>query len=188
MDSLLGGVVRWVIQAQSLPLAAAVSFLIGFGTSSLSPPVVPFAPLAPHPRSELPPHHLFSSPVVEPKSNGPVIPSLAESKLAALSVLHVLNSRTRIRDDRPFIQSIGNLATLTLNGGEGSGEAGGRSADSKRSDGGAGRQVEVHELEVEIGRRERGAGTAADDLSLAGSLREDEDEEKGAPGRSSASG
>ena len=49
---------------------------------------------------------------VDPSGNFACIPAYMEGKLATLSVLHVLNSRTRLRD-RPFVQSIGNLADFS---------------------------------------------------------------------------
>lgn len=52
--------------------------------------------------------------MADPNGNYAIIPSLMEGKLAALSVLHVLNSRLRLQGGS-VIQSTGNLADFSAN-------------------------------------------------------------------------
>ena len=87
-----------MIEAQTLPLLAAILFIIALA--------------------------------IDPAGNFSCIPAYMEGKLAILSVIHVLNSRTRIRN-RPFVQSTGNLNEFSADGEKISPSAHGRTEKSR---------------------------------------------------------
>ncbi|KAL7416245.1 hypothetical protein BDY24DRAFT_378942 [Mrakia frigida] len=83
-DSAVTRLVRWIVEAQALPLIAALFFLTSYAADS--------------------------------GGNICLIPSFAEAKLCCISVLHVLNSRGRLRHDLSTEHASNKNSGLTTKG------------------------------------------------------------------------